>query len=67
MAQQHFDNAAAGREPPVEFGGAHDTVLTEWAQRADIRIVKRTEVGWELCEPLKGEAEYRMATPDVEE
>ncbi|KAK4076186.1 hypothetical protein Trihar35433_2746 [Trichoderma harzianum] len=67
VAQQHFDNAAAGREPPVEFGGAHDTVLTEWAQRSDIRIVKRTEVGWELCEPLKGEAEYRMATPDVEE
>ncbi|KAL6700696.1 hypothetical protein J3F84DRAFT_128003 [Trichoderma pleuroticola] len=67
VAQQHFDNAAAGREPPVEFGGAHDTVLTEWAQRADIRIVKKTEAGWELCEPLKGEAEYRMATPDVEE
>ncbi|KAL7914877.1 hypothetical protein GGI35DRAFT_162608 [Trichoderma velutinum] len=67
VAQQHFDNAAAGREPPVEFGGAHDTVLTEWAQQADIRIVKKTEVGWELCEPLKGEAEYRMATPDVEE
>ncbi|KAL7936967.1 hypothetical protein V8C35DRAFT_294325 [Trichoderma chlorosporum] len=66
VAQQHFDNAAAGREPPVEFGGSHDNVLTEWAQRSDIRIVKKTEVGWELCEPLKGEAEYRMATPDVE-
>ncbi|UKZ46465.1 hypothetical protein TrVGV298_000668 [Trichoderma virens] len=66
VAQQHFDNVAAGREPAVEFGGAHDTVLTEWAQRPDIRIVKKTEVGWELCEPLKGEAEYRMATPDIE-
>ncbi|KAL7942151.1 hypothetical protein V8C42DRAFT_332694 [Trichoderma barbatum] len=67
VAQQHFDNAAAGREPPVEFGGDHDTVLTDWAQRPDIRIVKKTEAGWELCEPLKGEAEYRMATPDGEE
>ncbi|PTB69748.1 hypothetical protein BBK36DRAFT_1111686 [Trichoderma citrinoviride] len=67
VAQQHFDNAAAGREPPVEFGGPHDTVLTEWAQRSDIRIVKKTEAGWELCDPLKGDTEYRMATPDDEE
>ncbi|KAH6609590.1 zinc finger protein [Trichoderma cornu-damae] len=67
VAQQHFDNAAAGREPPVEFGGSHDMVLTEWASRPDIRIVKRTETGWELCDPLKGDTEYRMASPDGEE
>ncbi|KAM0245658.1 hypothetical protein ACHAQJ_010510 [Trichoderma viride] len=67
VAQQHFDNAAAGREPPVEFGGPHDEVLTEWAQRSDISIVKRTEMGWELCDPLKGDSEYRMTTADGEE
>ncbi|RFU73217.1 zinc finger, c2h2 [Trichoderma arundinaceum] len=64
VAQQHFDNAAAGRELPVRFGGLHDNVLTQWAQRPDIRIVKRAETGWELCDPLKGDAEYRMASPD---
>ncbi|KAL6906944.1 hypothetical protein GGI43DRAFT_247066 [Trichoderma evansii] len=62
VAQQHFENAAAGKEPPVEFGGLHDYVLTEWAQRPEIRIVKQTELGWELCDPLKGDTEYRMAT-----
>lgn len=66
VAQQHFENAAAGKEPPVEFGGLHDYVLTEWAQQPEIRIVKETEMGWELCDPLKGDAEYRMATATSE-
>ncbi|KAM0458976.1 hypothetical protein ACHAO4_002365 [Trichoderma viride] len=66
VAQQHFESAANGKEPPVEFGGLHDYVLTEWAQRSEIRIVKQTDMGWELCDPLKGDTEYRMATATSE-
>jgi hypothetical protein len=66
VAQQHFENAATGKEPPVEFGGLHDYVLTEWAQRPEIRIVRQTDMGWELCDPLKGDTEYRMVTATSE-
>jgi hypothetical protein len=66
VAQQHFENAATGKELPVEFGGLHDYVLTEWAQRPEIRIVKQTDMGWELCDPLKGDTEYRLVSATSE-
>lgn len=58
VAQQHFENAALGREPPVEFGGPNDVVLTAWASSPEICIIRKTRLGWELCDPLKGDAEF---------
>lgn len=51
---KHLEKAVTGSEPPIEFGGAHDETLMEWATRPEIAIVERGERGkWRLRNPLK--------------
>ncbi|KEY70308.1 hypothetical protein S7711_07006 [Stachybotrys chartarum IBT 7711] len=51
---RHLEAAATGQEGPVQFGGDHDMTLTDWAEMKGVNVVKRTQTGWELCNPLKG-------------
>lgn len=51
---KHLEKAVTGLEPPIEFGGEHDTTLIEWATHADVAIIERGEKGnWKLRNPLK--------------
>jgi hypothetical protein len=50
---RHLWAAHKGLEPQVNFGGAHDTCLSEWAERPDVDVVRRVPGGWELNNPLR--------------
>ncbi|RGP68126.1 c2h2 finger [Fusarium longipes] len=49
----HLEHVANGEEPPFGFGGDNDETLTEWASQSDVRVIKSTSTGWEICQPLK--------------
>jgi hypothetical protein len=61
---RHLEAAAVGDEPPVHFGGNHDTTLTYWAEAEGVEVVKRTPTGWETCNPLKGEGGMRKSNTE---
>jgi hypothetical protein len=51
---KHLEKAAAGTEPPVQFGGDDDGTLVDWAASPAIGILRRGEKGkWALQNPLK--------------
>ncbi|KFH44717.1 hypothetical protein ACRE_044670 [Hapsidospora chrysogenum ATCC 11550] len=45
---RHLERAAAGKEYPVQFGGAGDPSLTDWAESPGVDVVRRVAGGWEL-------------------
>ena len=47
----HLGRAAAGNEPPITFGGDHDTTLTRWA--TSVGAVARGPRGWQMRNPFK--------------
>ncbi|KAI0535323.1 hypothetical protein GGR58DRAFT_445670 [Xylaria digitata] len=51
---KHLEKAAAGTEPPVQFGGETDCTLVDWATSPAIGILRRGDKGrWALQNPLK--------------
>ncbi|OTB09121.1 hypothetical protein M426DRAFT_132920 [Hypoxylon sp. CI-4A] len=52
---RHLEKAVAGSEQPIEFGGAHDDTLLDWATRPDIAIIERggDKGRWKLRNPLR--------------
>ena len=50
---RHLERAAAHEEPRVEFGGADDTTLIDWASRPDVAVIRWNAGRWELNNPLR--------------
>ena len=50
---RHLEHAAAHEEPRIEFGGADDTTLIDWASRPDVAVIRWNAGRWELNNPLK--------------
>ncbi|KAI1762016.1 hypothetical protein GGR53DRAFT_503155 [Hypoxylon sp. FL1150] len=61
---KHLEKAVNGSEPPVEFGGEHDTTLTDWATRPDVAIIENVRGRWRLRSPLKSSHGVPVATMD---
>lgn len=52
---RHLERAASNEEPRVQFGGAHDDTLIEWASSESVGVIKPALDGsWKLGHPLKG-------------
>lgn len=52
---KHLEKASEGIEPSVCFGGDADPSLTEWAEKPDVGVIRRTGHGrWELVNMLRG-------------
>ncbi|KAH7324243.1 hypothetical protein B0I35DRAFT_475505 [Stachybotrys elegans] len=47
---QHLVAIADDREPSISFGGDDDPTLGNWVEQ--VGVVKRTNLGWELCNPF---------------
>jgi len=56
---RHLDAASQGKELPVEFGGEHDTCLTEWAGRGDVAIIAWVGGRWVLEKGTGATAQVR--------
>ena len=50
---RHLEHAAAHEEPRIEFGGADDTTLIDWASRPDVAVIRWNAGRWVLNNPLK--------------
>ncbi|GAW21472.1 hypothetical protein ANO14919_109910 [Xylariales sp. No.14919] len=60
---KHLEKAAAGAEPPVQFGGDTDFTLVDWATSPAIGILRRGDKGrWALQNPLKATG-YPVSPP----
>lgn len=52
---RHLERAANNEEPPVQFGGANDETLIEWASSTSVGVIERASDGsWRLGQPLEG-------------
>ncbi|KAH6985972.1 hypothetical protein BKA56DRAFT_613378 [Ilyonectria sp. MPI-CAGE-AT-0026] len=52
---RHLERAASNEEPRVQFGGAHDDTLIEWASSESVGVIERAPDGsWRLGQPLEG-------------